>query len=73
MFRIELYESPIGPDQNPQFVKSLGEKGERTDAIAYIEGYIARYGHNNYDGKQDRWWCRNDGDETVQMLVIRGV
>ena len=73
MFRIELYQSPVGPDQILQFVNGLGETTERTDAIRLIEQYIAGYTNHSHHEEQDCWRCRNKGGDTVYTLMIRGI
>jgi hypothetical protein len=72
MFRIELYEKPLGPQQTQRLVEdNVSEVAERPDAVAYINDHIARYDHSGHDDRQDFWWCRNEGDEVVKILVIR--
>ena len=72
MFRIEIYERPIGGGHTPRLVKDNGgETFERAEAIRCIEALTARCAHFGYNGQQDHWWCRNDGDTTATMLVIR--
>jgi hypothetical protein len=72
MFRIELYECPLGPAQTQCLVKNnVTEMEERPDAVAYIEAHIARYDHGGHDDREDFWWCRNEGDEVVKIMVIR--
>jgi hypothetical protein len=72
MFRIELYQRPLGPERAQRLVdESVTEMTERPDAVDYIKDHIARYDHSGYDGEQDSWWCRNDSDEVVRVFVIR--
>ena len=72
MFRIQLYESRLGPSATSRLVQNnLVAMPERMGAVKYIEDYIAHHDHSGYDGRQDSWWCRNDGDEVVKTLIIR--
>jgi hypothetical protein len=72
MFRIQIYESPLGPGREMQLVNdNLSQTNERAGAIKFIQDYIAQHDHHGYNGQQDSWWCRNDGDEVVKTLVIR--
>jgi hypothetical protein len=72
MFRVEMYENPIGQADDPTLVnENLGEFFERSEALNWIERHIAEYRHWGYSGEQDSWWCRNDGDQVVKTFVIR--
>jgi len=72
MFRIQLYEGPLGPNPNPHLVQdNMAAMVEHADAIRHIEEFIAGYDHRGYQDRQDSWWCRNDEDAAVKTLVIR--
>jgi hypothetical protein len=72
MFRIQLYEGPLGPNPDPHLVQDdVAVMAERKDAIRYIEEFIAGHHHHGYQERQASWWCRNDGDTAVKTLVIR--
>jgi hypothetical protein len=42
------------------------------EAEKLITDYIEPYAHKGEEGQQRRWWCRNDGDDKNQHLIVVG-
>ena len=42
----------------------------KADAVAYIKEYLKRFDISDYNGEQDYWWGRNEGDNRNAVLII---
>ncbi len=75
MLRIDIYESRLEDGPLGHFVKSIGATETRPEAVALIEKYIEVRDHHGENGDHvpPYWWCRDDGDDKRQIIVITGV
>ena len=72
MFRVELHERALGPEQPLRLVNSHFAKfSKRDEAVGYIEGLIKPSKHRGHNEEQDAWWCWNDGHTVERVLIIR--
>jgi hypothetical protein len=65
MFRVQVYEGEILVND------SMFVAAERKEAEAQIQKFIVGYAKSGYDGKQDEWWYRDDGEATKRLVIAQ--
>jgi hypothetical protein len=56
-------------DQFPSQGIEVGLFTTREEATSAAQMLVTAFQHHGYDGKQDYWWGRNEGDAAIRFLV----